>query len=575
MNMPSPGDWSKISEEFQHKLTQSWGQALQAFQTMDLGGIVPADAKKSLPSAPKLKFEQDKLKALQSQYMEDAAALWNGGLNGTAPLKDRRFSSDAWASNPVASFTAGSYLLNARTLMGLADAVDADAQTQNRIRFAVEQWVAATAPSNFLAFNAEAQKKAIETKGESLAKGMQNLMHDMKQGHVSMTDESLFEVGKNVATTEGAVVYENEYFQLIEYKPLTAKVYEKPFLLVPPCINKFYILDLQPENSFIRYAVAQGHRTLVVSWNNPKESMAGATWEHYIEHGVLQAIEVATDLSPKGQINTLGFCVGGTMLTCALAVLAARGESPVSSATLLTTLVDFSNTGILDVFIDEPMVQMREMQYANGGLLHGRDLAQTFSFLRPNELVWNYVVGNYLKGQTPAAFDLLYWNSDATNLPGPFYAWYLRNTYLENRLVKPGLVEICGESIDMGAIQLPVFIYGSQEDHIVPVEAAYASTQIFKGPKTFVMGASGHIAGVINPPEAHKRSHWVSTKRSFPAKLQTWVESAKEVPGSWWPHWAEWLQAQAGERVPAPKRAGNVNFKPIESAPGRYVAVKV
>ena len=247
----------------------------------------------------------------------------------------------------------------------------------------------------------------------------------------------------------------------------------------------------------------------------------------------------------------------------------------MSSATLLTTLVDFSNTGILDVFIDEPMVQMREMQYANGGLLPGRDLAQTFSFLRPNELVWNYVVGNYLKGQTPAAFDLLYWNSDATNLPGPFYAWYLRNTYLENRLVKPGLVEICGESIDMGAIQLPVFIYGSQEDHIVPVEAAYASTQIFKGPKTFVMGASGHIAGVINPPAKKKRSHWIRKDGKLPATFDAWLAGSDEHVGSWWPDWAAWLKGQAGKVMPAPKRYGKgTTYKAMEPAPGRYVKAK-
>ena len=575
MNMPSPGDWSKISEEFQHKLTQSWGQALQAFQTMDLGGIVPADAKKSLPSAPKLKFEQDKLKALQSQYMEDAAALWNGGLNGTAPLKDRRFSSDAWASNPVASFTAGSYLLNARTLMGLADAVDADAQTQNRIRFAVEQWVAATAPSNFLAFNAEAQKKAIETKGESLAKGMQNLMHDMKQGHVSMTDESLIEVGKNVATTEGAVVYENEYFQLIEYKPLTAKVYEKPFLLVPPCINKFYILDLQPNNSFIRYAVSQGHRTFVVSWRNPDESMAKKSWDDYIENGGIQAIETVRELTGAKQINALGFCVGGTILSNALAVLAARGEKPVASATFLTTLIDFTDTGILDVFIDENFVKFREMQMGQGGLLKGQDLASTFSFLRPNDLVWNYVVGNYLKGESPPPFDLLYWNSDSTNLPGPFYAWYLRNTYLENRLVKPGAATVCGEKIDLGKVNLPVYIYGSREDHIVPIGGAYASTQHLPGKKRFVMGASGHIAGVINAPAANKRSHWLREDGQFPSDVNDWIEGSTELPGSWWTDWSDWLKGHAGKQIASPKSYGlGARFKVIEAAPGRYVQAR-
>ena len=323
-------------------------------------------------------------------------------------------------------------------IQSLADAVEGDAKTRARIRFAVEQWMAAMAPSNYLAFNVEAQKKAIETKGESIAKGMQNLLHDMKQGHVSMTDESVFEVGKNVATTEGAVVFENELFQLIEYKPLTAKVFERPFLLVPPCINKFYILDLQPENSFIRYCVEQGHRTFVVSWRNPDESLAKKTWDNYIEDAVIRAINVTQDITGAEQINALGFCVGGTMLGTALAVLAGRGEEPVHSATFLTTLLDFRDTGILDLFIDEPFVQFREMQFADGGLMPGRDLATTFSFLRPNDLVWNYVVGNYLKGETPPPFDLLYWNSDSTNLPGPYYAWYLRHLYLENRYTRPG-----------------------------------------------------------------------------------------------------------------------------------------
>jgi polyhydroxyalkanoate synthase len=572
---PSPDSWSKINEDFQQKLTQSWSQALQAFQTMDLGGIVPSDAKTSLPMGSKLKFEAEKLKQLQAQYLEEATALWNGGLLGGTPLKDRRFSADAWSSNPVASFTAGSYLLNARTLMGLADAVEADAQTQNRIRFAVEQWVAATAPSNFLAFNAEAQKKAIETQGESLAKGMQNLLHDMQQGHVSMTDESQFEVGKNVATTEGAVVFENEFFQLIEYKPLTAKVYEKPFLLVPPCINKFYILDLQPNNSFIRYAVSQGHRTFVVSWRNPDESMAKKSWDDYIAHGAIKAIEKVQSLTGAKQINALGFCVGGTILSNALAVLAARGEKPVASATFLTTLIDFTDTGILDVFIDDNFVKFREVQMGQGGLLKGQDLASTFSFLRPNDLVWNYVVGNYLKGESPPPFDLLYWNSDSTNLPGPFYAWYLRNTYLENRLVKPGEATVCGEKIDLRKVNLPVYIYGSREDHIVPIGGAYASTQHLPGKKRFVMGASGHIAGVINAPAANKRSHWLREDNQFPADVNDWIQGAQELPGSWWTDWSQWLKSHAGKQIAAPKTYGlGARFKTIEAAPGRYVKAR-
>ena len=563
--------WSRAGEEFQQNLAKSWGQAMQTFQTMDLGGIVPP----AQDAVPQLTFSQEKLKELQAAYLEEATALWNHGLESKHEMKDRRFSSEAWTANPMAAFTAGSYLLNAKTLMGLADAVEADEHTQNKIKFAVEQWVAASAPSNFLAFNAEAQKKAIDTQGESLAKGIQNLLHDMQQGHVSMTDESKFVVGENVATTEGAVVFENEYFQLIEYKPLTAKIYEKPFLLVPPCINKFYILDLQPNNSFIRYAVSQGHRTFVVSWRNPDESMAQKSWDDYIENAAIKAISQVQHITGAKQINALGFCVGGTILSNALAVLAARGEKPVASATFLTTLIDFTDTGILDVFIDENFVKFREMQMGQGGLLKGQDLASTFSFLRPNDLVWNYVVGNYLKGESPPPFDLLYWNSDSTNLPGPFYAWYLRNTYLENKFVNPGAVTVCGEQIDLGKLDMPVYIYGSREDHIVPIGGAYASTQHLPGKKRFVMGASGHIAGVINPPTANKRSHWLREDGKFPATADQWVAGAKELPGSWWTDWSDWLRKHAGKQIAAPKHYGkDAKFKAIEAAPGRYVKAR-
>ncbi|RRD57412.1 class I poly(R)-hydroxyalkanoic acid synthase [Comamonadaceae bacterium OH2545_COT-014] len=558
---------------FPQGLAEGWSKMFEAFQ----GAGQPAEL-------PTLHFAPEKLRALQENYLKEAAALWNESLKTTPTLKDRRFKGDAWAHNPLAAYTAAVYLLNARTMMAMADAAEGDAKTRARLRFAVEQWMAAAAPSNFLAFNAEAQQKAIETQGESLAKGMANMLHDMRQGHVSMTDESLFEVGKNVATTEGAVVFENELFQLIEYKPLTAKVHEKPFLLVPPCINKFYILDLQPANSFIRHAVAQGHRTFVVSWRNPDESLADKTWDDYIEHAAIRAIHTVQDITGASQVNALGFCVGGTILTTALAVLAARHAKakgrgkkpfPVASATLLTTLVDFSDTGVLDVFIDEGMVRFREMQMGQGGLLKGQDLASTFSFLRPNDLVWNYVVGNYLKGETPPPFDLLYWNSDSTNLPGPFYAWYLRNTYLENNLIKPGHLTVCGEKIDLGQVDIPFYIYGSREDHIVPIGGAYASTQVLPGDKRFVMGASGHIAGVINPPEAKKRSYWLREDGAFPARVDDWIEGATEHPGSWWTDWAAWLKRHAGKQIAAPKAYGREpGYAVIEPAPGRYVKAK-
>ncbi len=557
--------WTQAAQQFQ----QAWSQAWQPYQTL------PAANMPGLSALPELMVSvpPDKLQALQQQYLQDMTALMQGA--GPIASSDRRFAAPAWAENPYAAMAASTYLLNARFLMQLAEAVQADEKTRARIRFAVEQWVAASAPSNYLAFNAEAQQKAIETKGESIAKGLQNLLHDLGQGHVSMTDESRFEVGQNVATSEGAVVFENELFQLIEYKPLTEQVYERPLLLVPPCINKYYILDLQPDNSLIRYAVAQGHRTFVVSWRNPDESLGHKTWDDYIEDAVIRAIAVTREISGAEQINALGFCVGGTLLGTALAVLAARGEKPVHSLTLLTTFLDFSDTGILDVFIDEAMVKLREQQMGQGGLMAGRDLASTFSFLRPNDLVWNYVVGNYLKGETPPPFDLLYWNSDSTNLPGPFYAWYLRNTYLENNLAKPGKLTVCGKKVDLRKVDVPVYIYGSREDHIVPIGGAYASTQLLPGKKRFVMGASGHIAGVINPPEKKKRSHWIRPDGKLPKTLDAWLEGAEEHAGSWWPDWAAWLKAQAGKQIAAPKKYGKASkYKAIEAAPGRYVKQK-
>ena len=566
--MHSEADWAAAAQKFQQSLHESWGKALQSFEQLGLPGNGAGNGAALQP----LEFSPAKLQDLQLTYVKEATELWNHGLQSRPPT-DKRFAGDAWAANPVAAFSASTYLLNARTLLGLAEAVESDPKTKARLRFAVEQWMAASAPSNFMALNAEAQKKAIETKGESIARGMKNLLADIQQGHVSMTDESLFHVGRNVATTEGAVVFENDLFQLIEYKPVGKQVHERPFLFVPPCINKFYILDLQPENSLIKYVVDQGHRTFVVSWRNADASIEHKTWDDYIEEGAVTAIKVVQEITGASKINALGFCVGGTILGTALAVLAARGQKPVASATFLTTLLDFSDTGILDLFIDESMVKQREMQMGKGGLLKGQELATTFSFLRPNDLVWNYVVGNYLKGETPPPFDLLYWNSDSTNLPGPMYTWYLRNTYFENNLVKPGKCTVAGEKVDLSKIDIPVYVYGSREDHIVPIGGAYASTRHLPGKKRFVMGASGHIAGVINPPAKNKRSYWTNDK--LPATADAWMKSAKEHPGSWWTDWAGWLKGHAGKLVAAPKGYGKgTKYKAIEPAPGRYVKAK-
>jgi polyhydroxyalkanoate synthase len=551
----------------------------------------------ALRSMQGLSLAPETLAGLQADYVKRASELWNSALSqmnpalaaagvpeaaaegksGKTPLKDRRFAAGAWLDNPLASYLAQMYLLNAQTLTQMAESVQADPKTKNRIRFAVQQWIDAASPSNYLATNPEALRRALDTHGESLTKGLQQLMEDVRRGRVSQTDESAFEVGRNVATSEGAVVFENAFFQLIEYKPLTAQVHERPMLFVPPCINKYYILDLQPENSVIRYTVEQGHRVFVVSWRNPDESLKAATWDDYIAQGPIRAIEVVRAICGAQTINTLGFCVGGTILATALAVLAARGEHPAHSVTLLTTLLDFSDTGILDIFVDESLVKVREMTIGpdapNGpGLLRGQELATTFSFLRPNDLVWNYVVGNYLKGEAPPAFDLLYWNGDSTNLPGPMYVWYLRHMYLQNELRKPGALTVCGEKIDLGKIQAPFYIYGSREDHIVPWMAAYRSVSLVKGKRRFVLGASGHIAGVINPPAPRKRSHWTNDK--LPEQAQDWFDSATEHAGSWWPDWSAWLAPHGGARVAAPRRYGSRHHPVIEPAPGRYVKAK-
>ena len=571
MSSTSPADPAEVARAFGSNVGEVW-KAMS-------GLSVPAPA----------------LSKLQKEYLEEATRLWNDSVarlrpDGRAAAPgDRRFAGSDWAANPTAAHVAQMYLLNARTLLRLADSVEGDEKTRQRIRFAVQQWVDAASPANFLALNPEAQRKALDSGGESIARGLRHLWHDVQQGHMSQTDERQFEVGRNVATTPGSVVFENELFQLIEYAPTTPTVYERPLLMVPPCINKFYILDLQPENSFIGHAVAAGHRTFVMSWRNPDASLMHKTWDDYIDDGVLRAVQVVREIAGQdkagGQVDTLGFCIGGTLLACALAVQKDRGELPVASMTLLTTMLDFSDTGVLDVFIDEAAVQLREMTIGpkspqKGGLLKGRELATTFSFLRPNDLVWNYVVGNYLKGESPPPFDLLYWNSDSTNLPGPMACWYLRNTYLEDRLKVPGATTVGGQLVDLGAIGVPSYVYASREDHIVPWHAAYLSTQVLnRGVKgagrklRFVLGASGHIAGVINPPAKGKRSHWTGPP-SYPAGAEQWLAKATEAAGSWWPDWHEWLAAHAGKRIAAPKSPGSRRYKPIEPAPGRYVKAK-
>jgi len=516
---------------------------------------------------------------LQANLYRQHISLWQQmlakdqpGAQPAAPApmngEDRRFSGPEWRLNPYFDYIRQSYLINSKFLEQWVEVLELDPQAKERMRFATRQFIDAMSPANFAATNPEALKLALDTKGESLTRGIRNLVEDVSKGRISMTDESVFEVGRNIAVTPGSVVFENELIQLIQYAPTTPKVYSRPLLMVPPCINKFYILDLQPENSLVRYAVEQGHTVFMVSWRNITPDVAHLTWDDYLRLGLMQSIDAALEVTRSRKLNILGFCVGGTLVGSALAILAARGDQRIQSLTLLSSMLDFSDTGEIALFVDEPGVVARERSIGSGGIMPGRDLAMVFSSLRANDLIWPYVVNNYLKGQTPAAFDLLFWNADATNLPGPMYCWYLRNTYLENNLRVPGKTVMLGQPIDFGRIQLPTYVLATREDHIVPWKTAYESVNLLGGEKRFVLGASGHIAGVINPASKDRRSFWMND--TLPARADDWLAAAGEHKGSWWKDWSAWLAPQGGAQRDA-RQPGSPKHAPVEPAPGRYV----
>jgi polyhydroxyalkanoate synthase len=518
--------------------------------------------------------------SLQRDYFDKQARLWNALASGkretlVAPEPgDRRFTASEWHENPYYDYLKQSYLLAARYLEELVEAADLEPRAKERARFAARQWIDAMCPANFPATNPIALREALETRGESLARGIANLLGDVQRKRISQTDYSAFEVGRNLAVTPGDVVFENELIQLIQYKATTPQVARRPLVMIPPCINKYYILDLQPENSFVAYAVGAGHSVFMVSWRNVEAERGHYTWDDYLELGVFKPLRVAEEIAKSGKVNALGFCIGGTLLGAALAVLAAKEEELVASATFLTTMLDFSDTGQIGLFVDEPSVAAREATIGAGGIMPGTQLDFVFSILRANDLVWPYVVNNYLKGARPHAFDLLYWNSDGTNLPGPMFCYYLRNAYLENKLCVPRALVNCGVPVDLRKVTIPAFVLSSREDHIVPWRSAYRTlNHLGSADKTFVLGASGHIAGVINPPAANRRSHWIG--EPYPADPGEWLSEASEKHGSWWPRWAEWLEKHTGGKRKAPAGTGSTKYKPIESAPGRYVKHRV
>ena len=523
------------------------------------------------------------LAELQLSYFQQQLALWVGmmasvsGQAATEPIVapnrgDRRFNAAEWRDHPGYSLLKQSYLLNARLIGDMVEATELDPPTKERVRFYARQFVDAMSPANFASTNPDVLKLALETRGESLQAGFKNLLADMNKGGLTITDEQAFEIGKNVAVSEGAVVFENELFQLIQYAPLTEQVATRPLLIVPPCINKFYILDLQPENSFVRFIAEQGHTVFLVSWRNPDASCGKVTWDDYVAQGAIKAIAIAREVSGADQVNAVGWCVGGTILSTALAILRAQGDKSVASLTLLTTMLDFREPGDLGVFIDEQGVSQREQTIGQGGIYKGAELGFVFQTLRANDLIWPNVINNYLKGKSPEAFDLLYWNADATNLPGPMYAWYLRNMYLENNLKEPAKLTVCDTPVDLGAIDVPSYVLATQEDHIVPWRSAYLTTQLVGGKSQFVLGASGHIAGVINPATKNKRSYWTGGQQGDDP--EQWLASATEAPGSWWNHWIKWLAPKGGKAIAARRKLGSRKYPVIEPAPGRYVKVR-
>ncbi|SCU75795.1 Poly(3-hydroxyalkanoate) polymerase [Cupriavidus necator] len=486
---------------------------------------------------------------------------------------DRRFDAPEWKQYPLFDFIRQSYLLTSKALLDAVESAHLDDKTKQQMRFCTRQFIDAMSPANYALTNPEVLALAVQTKGENFANGFKNLLRDLEKGHISLSGDTAFKVGGNLANTPGAVVYENELIQLIQYRPATEKVKEVPLLIVPSVVNKYYILDLAPETSLVRYLVSQGFTVFMMSWRNITPALQRLTWDDYVDQGVLKAIDAARSITGCDQLNAVGYCVGGALLSSGLTVRAVQGERPVASMTLLMSMLEFSDPGEIGVYLDPAIMAQHQARYANGGVVSGKELTMAFSSLRANDLVWSFVVNNYLKGKTPEAFDLFYWNTDDSNLPGPMFSYYLRNCYIENKLVEPNALTMLGTPLDLRRIDLPTYVFAASEDHLVPWRAAYASVNHLDGEMKFVLGGGGHITGPINPPAKNKRNYWIDGR--IGEKGEEWLASARSVSGSWWPHWVEWLGNRSGGEIAARQRLGNGKHKEIEAAPGRYAMARV
>jgi polyhydroxyalkanoate synthase len=561
------------------------------FDPLNLTGTFTA-LLKSMAANPTVLIEA------QFQLWRDYMGLWERTatrmLGGEAkPMVapaagDKRFRDKDWEDNQVFDFIKQSYLLTANWMQETVAKVDGalDEKTRKRIEFYTKQFADAIAPTNFVLTNPEVLRTTLQSNGENLVKGLNNLLEDLDRGEGQLAirqSADAFRIGENIATAPGKVVFRDALIELLQFEPTTEKVYEKPLLIFPPWINKFYILDLRPENSFIRWAVNEGYTVFVASWVNPDRKLAQKTFEDYMREGIFAALDAVRDATGVEKVNTIGYCIGGTLLSATLAFMAAKGDDRVNSATFFAAQADFSEAGDLQVFIDDEQLEsMRQQMEAAGGVLEGKKMGTTFNMLRANDLIWSFVVSNYLLGKEPAPFDLLYWNSDTTRMPEATHLFYLREFYKNNALSQ-GKMIFDNVKLDLSKVKIPIYLQSAKEDHIAPFRSVYKSTRLFGGPVRFVIAGSGHIAGVINPPAAKKYQYWTNdavgagtdgkVAAPFPAKVEEWQSGTTEHPGSWWPDWDQWLSKLSGKKVPA-RVPGDGKLKVLGDAPGEYVKVK-
>ena len=529
-----------------------------------------------------------KVAETQMRMFQDHMSLWQFSMlrmmghdakTVAEPAKgDERFRDEEWQSHFLFDYIKQSYLIAARHIHDAVSSVEGlPEETRNKVNFFTRQYIDALSPSNFALTNPQVLRETLQSGGQNLVKGLNNLLADLERGggqlRISMTDENAFKVGVNVATTPGKVVFQNDLMQLIQYAPATQQVFRRPLLIVPPWINKYYILDLREKNSFIRWAAGQGHTVFVISWVNPDERFAGKSFEDYMMEGTLASLAAVEKATGENDINVIGYCLGGTLLGATLAWMGEKGDHRAASATFFVSLLDFSIPGELGIFIDEQQVENLERRMNERGYLEGSEMAGTFNMLRANDLIWSFVINNYLLGKDPFPFDLLYWNSDSTRMPAKMHSFYLRNMYLGNKLKDPGGVTLGGVPIDLRMITIPAYFVSTVEDHIAPWKSTYKGARILKGPVKFVLGGSGHIAGIVNPPSANKYGYW--TKPQLPESAEEWQEDASWNEGSWWNDWQDWIAALNGpERVPA-RIPGEGGLKIIEDAPGSYASFRL